>query len=569
VKKPVTLQATIVSTALASVMLADCRPSPADSRPASVDALFAEWNRSDSPGCAVGISRNGIVRYEHAYGMASLELGVPITTESVFPVASISKQFTAMSVVLLADQHRLSLDDEVRKYIPELPDYGTPITIRQVLNHTSGLREGFILLGWAAPGDSREDPNEAVLRVLSRQRGLDFSPGTSFRYNNGGYNLLGSLVRRVSGQSLAAFADANIFKPLGMTHTHFHDDPDLVVRNRVSGYWRDDRGLHPGTEAPGVVGNAGLHSTVGDLLRWEQNLAEPKVGTPALIAEMQTPGALVDGSRTTYGFGLVVGDYRGQRVVHHGGGDRGISTWAVRYPDQGLSIAVLCNLDTIPTQSLAQQIADLYLSDASPPVPQQVLARTNALKAAGQGRRASVSDKTGLYREASTDAAMSIADRNGALVAHNYSGDDFDVELTPVNENVFRWPNSSVLVEFEPIPGGHDEMECRITNDGQVLERYQRTAFSPTARDLQALGGEYTSQELDVTYRLEGRDSGLVVKAPGRADISLQPLGRDMFAGSSVGTLKLLRDARGTVTGFTMNRFIVRGVRFERLKRAG
>jgi CubicO group peptidase (beta-lactamase class C family) len=206
---------------------------------ARVDKLFAQWSSTDSPGCSLGVSRNGVTVYERGYGMANLELKVPITPLTAFHVASVSKQFAAMSILLLAQHGQLSLDDEVRKYIPELPDYGTRLTIRHLLTHTSGLREGFTLLGLAAPREDGVDPNDAVVNMLVRQGALNFTPGSDYQYNNGGYTMLGSIVKRVSGQSLRPFADANIFKPLGMAHTHFHDDPTMIVPNRASGYHRD------------------------------------------------------------------------------------------------------------------------------------------------------------------------------------------------------------------------------------------------------------------------------------------------------------------------------------------
>ena len=264
-------------------------PATAESVTARVDQLFAEWNRSDSPGCSLGVSQNGVRVYERGYGMANLELGVTITPASVFPAASISKQFTAMSILLLAQRGQLSLDDDVQKYIPEWADHGSRITIRHLLTHTSGLRDAFMLQGLAPPHEDGTEPNDAILKILARARGLNFAPGAEFQYNNGGYNLLGNIVKRVSGQSLRAFADANIFKPLGMTHTHFHDDPSMIVPNRVSGYHRDGSGLHLASENGGIVGNAGLQTTVGDLLLWEQNFAEVRVGDRALVTAMQTP----------------------------------------------------------------------------------------------------------------------------------------------------------------------------------------------------------------------------------------------------------------------------------------
>ncbi|HXN23464.1 MAG TPA: serine hydrolase domain-containing protein, partial [Candidatus Dormibacteraeota bacterium] len=295
-------------------------PSSAEPAAARVDRLFAEWNRSDSPGCSLGISQNGVLVYQRGYGMASLELGVPITPASVLPAASISKQFTAMSILLLAKGGQLSLDDEVRKYIPEWADHGSRITIRHLLTHTSGLRDGFTLRELNAARDDVFD-NDVMVKILARTRGLNFTPGTEFQYNNSAYALLASIVQRVSGQSLRAFADANIFKPLGMTHTHFHDDPSMIVPNRVSGYHRDAGGLHLASDNGRIVGNAGLQTTVGDLLLWEQNFAEVRVGDRALVTAMQTPAIPTgwsDGS--SYGYGLEIAKYRGLRTVGHGGG---------------------------------------------------------------------------------------------------------------------------------------------------------------------------------------------------------------------------------------------------------
>jgi CubicO group peptidase (beta-lactamase class C family) len=231
---------------------------PPESTSARIDRLFTQWSRSDSPGCSLGVSRNSRVVYQRGYGMASLELGVPITPSHVFPAASISKQFTAMSILLLAQRGQLSLDDDVGKYIPEWANHGSRITIRNLLNHTSGLRDAFLLEGLAPPRGDGGDPNEGILKVMVRARGLNFQPGTEFQYNNGAYNLLGGIVKRVSRKSLREFTDANIFKPLGMTHTHFHDDPGMVVQNRVSGYHQDARGFHVASENGGIVGNAAL-----------------------------------------------------------------------------------------------------------------------------------------------------------------------------------------------------------------------------------------------------------------------------------------------------------------------
>ena len=346
--------------------LGACRRSPVEAPNARVDALFAEWNKPDSPGCSVGVSQNGTVVYQHGYGMASLENGVPNTPATVFPVASISKQFTAMSIMLLAQQGKLSLDDEVWKYVPGWADHEHGVTIRHLLAHTAGLRDVFLLVELASPHVDGVNINDALMRILAHQRGLNFTPGSEFRYNNGGYNLLAGIVKRVSGQSFRDFTDANIFKPLGMAHTHFHDDPGLIVPNRAWGYHRDAAGLRlarAGGDPGGILGNSGLFTTVTDLLRWEQNFADVRVGDRALVAEMQTPVVLTGGDKSPYGLGLEVGQDHGLKTVGHGGGDQGVAAYVIRYPDRGLAVAVLCNLDNVGfgVGALTRNVAAVYL----------------------------------------------------------------------------------------------------------------------------------------------------------------------------------------------------------------
>jgi CubicO group peptidase (beta-lactamase class C family) len=287
-----------------------------------IDRLFATWNKPDSPGCSLGISGNGTIVYEHGYGTANLDLGVAIIPASVFDAASISKQFTAMSILLLAQRGRLSRVDDVGKYVPNWGDRHHTITIRHLLTHTSGLREAFLLQGFAP--EIPQDINQQIVNILTRARAFEFVPGSRFEYNNGGYTLLGAIVERVSGQALAGFAEANIFKPLGMLDTHFHDDPARIVPNRATGYSSGANGFRVAvrTYTDRALGNAGVFTTVGDLLKWEQNFADVRVGDPALITEMQTL-AVAMWDTSGYGFGLEIARHRGLRIIGHGGGDEG------------------------------------------------------------------------------------------------------------------------------------------------------------------------------------------------------------------------------------------------------
>jgi len=272
---------------------------------AQVDKVFAEWNRSDGPGCAVAVIQDGKVIFGRGYGIANLEYSIPITTKSVFDVASVTKQFTAMAIVLLAQDGKLSLDDDVRKYLPEVPDFGTPITLRQLLHHTSGLREVTMFQLLADWRDGDNYTHQDMLDLVSRQTELNFKPGEQFHYTSTGYMLLAEIVKRVSGKSLRDFGRERIFEPLGMHDTQFIDQHTLLVRNRASGYLRVEGG--PWRRSEEAVDDAGygyLGTSVEDLAQWEGNFLNPKVGGKVAIAQMTTPGRLNSGRAMEYGYGF-------------------------------------------------------------------------------------------------------------------------------------------------------------------------------------------------------------------------------------------------------------------------
>jgi CubicO group peptidase (beta-lactamase class C family) len=349
-----------------------------------IDALFAQWNRPDSPGCSVGVSKDGIVEFERGYGMADLEHGIPITPATIFPIASISKQFTAMAVLLLAERRQLSLDDDVRTHIPEIPDCGQRITVRHLLTHTSGLRNGFQLLRLAGWRDEDVVTNLDVLGIMAKQKGANAPPGTEYLYNNSAYTLLAVIVERVSGQSLSAFAGANIFTPLGMKTARFNDDSSVIVPNRASGYYVAGRGdgrgfpgnvmvdadlrdLRVGPARGEPIGPGGAEMTVREILAWQDNFTEPTIGTPAITSQMQTPFTLASGEKTAYGLGQTIGRHRGLVEVGHGGSHVGWDLRVSRYPDRRLTVAVFCNLENIASSTLTRQVADIYLEDVPSP----------------------------------------------------------------------------------------------------------------------------------------------------------------------------------------------------------
>ncbi len=313
---------------------------------AQVDKIFAKWDRRDSPGCALGVYKSGQIIYKHGYGMADLNDDVPITPSTVFHVASMSKQFTAASIVLLAQQGKLSLDDDVHKYIPELPDFGERITIRNLAHHTSSLRDQWSLLelaGWRYSLDLITDDD--VMSVITRQKDLNFKPGEKHVYCNTGYTLMGLIVKRVSGMSLREFTTKNIFEPLAMTHTHFRDDHAEIIKHNALGYERESEGkpFRLSVTNFDTVGATSLHTTVEDLQLWDDNFYHPRVGGPALVQQMLERGKLNNGEQIDYAFGLVVGTYKGLPTVDHAGGDAGYRSDMTRFPEQHFSAAVLCN----------------------------------------------------------------------------------------------------------------------------------------------------------------------------------------------------------------------------------
>jgi CubicO group peptidase (beta-lactamase class C family) len=330
-----------------------------------VDEIFSRWTGEATPGCAVGAARGGQPFLTRAYGMADLEHDVRNEPRTIFEAGSVSKQFTAAAVVLLALDGKLALDDDIRKYIPEVPQYEKPVLIRHMLNHTSGLRDWGSVAGISGWGrGSRVHTHDHVLDIVSRQTALNFEPGHEYSYSNTGYNLLAILVDRVSGMPFAEFSRQRIFEPLGMTSTSWRDDYTRIVKHRAVAYSARRNGFATDMPYENVHGNGGLLTTVGDLLTWTQNLETGKLGGPRFLELMHETGVLNDGSRITYASGLVVDEHRGVPEVSHTGSTAGYRAFLARYPEQDLAVALLCNVGNVNPGSVGHQVADVLLGDA-------------------------------------------------------------------------------------------------------------------------------------------------------------------------------------------------------------
>lgn len=531
------------------------RNTGADSiRQALVDAIFMTVDAPESPGCAVSVMREGEIVYERGYGAANLEYGIGITPNSIFHVASVSKQFTAMAVALLASEGKVSWDDDIRAYVPEVPDFGVPITLRHLAHHTSGLRDQWDLLGmagwrWEADVVRQED----VLDITSRQRALNFMPGEEFLYSNTGYTLLAVVVERVTGKTLREFAAERIFKPLGMVDTHFHDDHQMIVKNRAYAYAPDGgRGLKISIPDFAIVGASSLFTTVRDLARWDRNFYTGVVGGPAVLSDMETRGTLNSGESIDYALGLSHGMYRGLRTVGHGGADAGYRSSFLRFPEQSLSVAVLCNYPASAPWRRAQEIADVFLagSMAAP-------AREDGSKPRAKLSEAELRRYSGYYIAPNTDMPIHVRERVGRLFIGRFDAQ----ELAPLGEGRFREGGSDRIVRFEETeaPG---VMRLRVPEESA---KYYTRAEPPHTSDaaLEDYVGDYHSMELGADYSVRRDGAGIALWNRKHGLIPLSATHRDGFLTENYA-LTFSRNAEGRVDGFTLSSPRVRKVRFLR-----
>jgi CubicO group peptidase (beta-lactamase class C family) len=351
-----------------------------DKASAAVDEVFADFTKAGSPGCAAAVYRNGRIIYARGYGLANIEEDVPIMPQSVFDIGSTSKQFTAASILLLEKQGKLSVNDDVRKYIPELPDYGPKITILHLLNHTSGLRDYLTLMDLEGINTDSVTTDEDALQIITRQKALNFAPGSDWLYSNTGFFLLSIIVKRVSGETLREFASANIFTPLGMTHTQFRDDHTALIANRAMAYDPKERkdGYTLNVSYFEQTGDGAVHTSVEDLLKWDENFYSGQIGGKEFLAEIQEQGKLDSGKVLDYAKGLFIADYRGLHTVSHGGSWGGYRAELLRFPEQHFSVACLCNRgDANPTRR-AHQVADIYLGSMMKPKEEKKAAEHDA-----------------------------------------------------------------------------------------------------------------------------------------------------------------------------------------------
>lgn len=544
-----------VAPLLSFSLLAQAPPA-SENLGAKVDAIFQKMDSTVSPGCALSVMKDGKIIYRRGYGMADLDHNIPNTPITVFHVASMSKQITAASILLLEQQGKLSVDDPARKYVPELPDFGPPVTIRQLIYHTSGLRDQWDLLGlsgWRYSLDLIN--NDDVLYVISHQKELNFPPGTKHLYSNTGYTLLGEIVKRVSGKSLREFTTINIFEPLGMKNTHFRDDHAEIVKNIAYGYEPFKDTFRLSVTNFDTVGATSLITTVEDLALWDENFYNPRVGGPALIKRMLERGKLNTGEQLDYASGLVIGTHRGLNIVDHGGADAGYRSDMVRFPDQHFSSACLCNLATANPSDLNIKVAEIYLAKEMKPVEPARETEEKGIQLTPEQLKANA----GTYLN-NDDQVVRVFVKDGKPHASQGSGED-SYELKALAPNHFRLTVAPLDLTFDTSKAG-DPIQLTVTSeDGKPDVYHSIAAFIPSPADLKEYAGIYSSPEIDPLYTLEIEEDKLVLRRLKADPEKLMPMTRDLFA-CSLGAIRFTRNPKGEISGFLLTTGRVRGLRF-------
>jgi len=529
---------------------------------AEVDKLFDTWNKDDSPGAAVGVIRDGKLIYSKGYGMADLEHDVPLTPDSVFYAASVSKQFVTMAVLLLEEQGKLELDDEIQKYLPDFPRYEGKLTIRNFIHHTSGVRDSLTLWNLAGRDIYDHIPKEAMYELLKRQKELNFTPGEQYLYSNACYFMLAMIVEKVSGQTIREFADEQMFKPLGMKDTHFHDDMYHIVKNRAFSYSPSPNGYRNLIMRFDLVGSGGLYTTVNDLYLWDQNFYDNKLGKggPELIRKMQEDGRLNSGESAGYAFGLQNGSHKGLKTVEHGGSLAGYRTYLIRYPEQNFSVIVLANVSGFNSGGKAREVAEVFLKD-------RFIGNPEPVRTSGGGEEkpsvtlteAELRPFVGKYFDRETGIVLDVTLENGGLM---FQRDETPkVPMVAVSRNSFRVndPPVRLVATFDLRTTGRPMLSADIEGGPTLkFEAYTPASYGP--RDLERFAGRYYSEEVDAFYELKVKAGQLELHVAGLRRGTLKPVKAGLFRSDDFGYFEFADPRKG----FALEAGRVRNLKFVR-----
>jgi CubicO group peptidase (beta-lactamase class C family) len=511
-----------------------------------VDEAFSIWDNAESPGAAVSIMKNGKTLYKKGYGLANLEYAIPNSPETIFHVASVSKQFTVFSILLLAQEGKLSLDDDIRKYIPEMHDFGKKITLRHLASHTSGLRDQWellVLAGWRIDDVITQDQ---ILKLVYRQKTLNFEPGEEYMYCNTGFTLLAEVVSRVSGKSFAAFTDEHIFKPLQMTHTQFYDNHEKIVKNRAYCYRSESNGFKKSNLNYATVGATSLFTTADDLQKWVNNYSTVQIGSKTIFNEMTTPAKLSNGKYIECGLGQYMGEYKGMKEIQHGGGDAGYRCYETRFPEHDFSVVVLSNVAEFNPVMMSHKIVDIYFADQFEKALVKSAPSTKTISNA-QPTVDLLKSYTGDYSlEPGITFMIRLLDKQFTF----QSSEGQPIDLIPLSESRFLLEGSSEEIEF--VQGSNtNEFDLRFENNGKIKSAAKMQAFDVNSLKLTDFVGTFYSDELATEYDFEFEKGKLIRRHYRLTDDELIRIGKDLFS-YSMGYMQFERNAKGEVIGFNL-----------------
>ncbi|MFN8239735.1 MAG: serine hydrolase [Bacteroidales bacterium] len=531
-----------------------------------IDQLFSQWNRVGSPGAAIAVEKDGKVIFSKGYGNAELEYNMLVTPRTVFHIASVSKQFTCFSILLLEKDGKLSINDDVRKYIPEVPDFGKTITLNHLMHHTSGLRDQWELLAMAGWRLDDVITKDHILRMVSNQKELNFNPGDEFLYCNTGFTLLAEVVARVSGMSFADFTRQRIFDPLGMKNTLFYDDCEKIVKNRAYSYYADSTGFKKSNLNYSNAGATSLFTTTEDLCLWAANFEKPVVGDMNIVNRMNTRGILNKGDTITYAMGQDISMYKGLRMIAHGGADAGYRTFLVRFPDQKLSVNVLSNLGSFDPGGLALQVAEIYLGDKMKKDPPKKDAPAKKEEPAVNTNGPAIDllvTYCGQYQLMPGNiATVTLEGGSLQVTAPGLS----KTPMKAISDNEFEVKVVQARVTFLKGESGKvDRIKVILGGDEVVAQRLPD--FDPAKVNLAEFSGTYWSPELNTFYTLVNEKGKLIARHFRTGDVLLSPSQPDQFSGDQwyFGSVEFTRDQAGKVKEMKVTGGRVRNMKFFRM----
>ena len=525
-----------------------------------IDSIFQEYNNVDTPGLVVGVLEKNNLIFEKAYGVADLSDNEPLKSSSILSLASVSKQFTVLAIKLLEAEGRLSMKDDIRKYIPELRNFKHTITIQHLANHTSGLRSHLELLGMAGYDSHDDISGDIIYKLIFQQEALNFVPGEAFSYSNSGYVLLAEIVERVSGIPFSKFMNLSILKPLGMKNSFIFDSLDQINDDVAPSYRKYNQSFRNIPVNHSYAGSTGLFTTIEDLSKWVQSFSFPQVGSSEIYMDMNTQGRLNNGNTSGYALGQFVGQYKGYKLYEHGGADGGYVAYLVRFPETRLSVFLLSNNGTLSGKEKALKIANLFL-------PQAKDVKQEAGENIDKGIAISAEEIkkfAGQYMSKTSFLVREISLKDGRLTY--LKENQAPRFLRPLTKQTFQFIDGEIPQKLEFRISDSIQMFSFIEND-KVIDAFELCVpVSYASHELKQFAGTFFSKELETTYHIKYQNGKLIIRHPRMGTIKLSPLKRDVFISDSwrFNIAKFVRNDLNEIDGVLVSKGRARHVYFDK-----